>query len=280
MTVSFGVQCWEPHALNTHWLTKMTETLNLSFEPSQFAYSLKDLEHNEILQEQLRLQKEAESIEDVRTQGSYFMNHFAWRLSAIVAAYDLSSFNIATLLSTLGWQSRVVREQHDGEWYRYVDYRFCSVVPAKTAKQLTAQEMADVLFQTFQPIITQLKLHSKLSSNALWSLVTDAIAVVYLNVGRELGVEPVARERIKTILAFAEKPLNNKRWHFKEYSVPAEQSPTGHPLKQWFRVRGGCCRYYTLENGAYCTTCIHVQESEREQRLKDFLISNAINAKK
>ena len=84
--------------------------------------------------------------------------------------------------------------------------------------------------------------------------------------------------RVRAVVEAAGKPLANKQWQFNYYSVAAEDSPTQKPLGNWFRARGGCCRYYTLEGKDYCTSCVHVSEDERRERLTRYLCNHAIEA--
>ncbi|NJL94993.1 MAG: (2Fe-2S)-binding protein, partial [Anaerolineae bacterium] len=60
-------------------------------------------------------------------------------------------------------------------------------------------------------------------------------------------------------------PLNNRQLHFLTVRDGAHQ--------QTFRARGGCCRYYTLPEGDFCTTCVMRGRADQEARLLAYLHS-------
>lgn len=77
---SHGVQVWQPREVDTALLSRLASALKISFTASELGLTLSDLQSQKAISEQLLLQQNAENIADIRTQGSYFINRFAWRL--------------------------------------------------------------------------------------------------------------------------------------------------------------------------------------------------------
>jgi hypothetical protein len=103
-----------------------------------------------------------------------------------------------------------------------------------------------------------------LSQRALWRLVTDGISAGFLQHGKRSGRVDLARDEASAILSDADSPLRNPRWQFIEIAVD------GHP-PEWFRLRGGCCRFYRTAGGELCTTCVLRSQADQTERLREVL---------
>ena len=68
-------------------------------------------------------------------------------------------------------------------------------------------------------------------------------------------------------------PLANKQTGFIEIVVRDEADPQQVLGCEWFRARGGCCRYYTTGKsaGEYCSTCVLRPAESRDKRLHDYV---------
>lgn len=213
---------------------------------------------------------------DARARGAFLLNRLSFDLGALVAWLDLAGYSLDEVhVAQLRVQPALVDEEHEGEWYRYVRYRLAidKLVPATLS--LSADFLGQQVVQLFQPVVGGVAKAVRLSPAALWRLVTDGVSASYLNVGKELNRANDAMQRSQALIQAAGKPLQNKQWAFRHYEVDASDRPDRQPLGEWFRVRGGCCRYYTFDNNDYCTTCVHLDEPERRARFQRYLCEQA-----
>lgn len=179
------------------------------------------------------------------------------------------------------WFHDVVQEQ-DGRTYavRRAHVRYLS--PAYTTDRPDAAPHADArtvadrprLCEQFRtglenhvrPLVAALTARTGLASGALWRLAGDAIAGRFLDVGEKLGRLEEAKAAALLILKQPGSPLANRQLHFFDIEL---NDDAGSPLGVWtFRARGGCCRYYTLEGGSFCTTCVLKPANERDVELR------------
>lgn len=118
----------------------------------------------------------------------------------------------------------------------------------------------------FRSLIAILCARTKLPRAALWRLVADAIAARFLEVGRQLGRIEDAKASAMVILKQPGSPLNNPQLHYFELSVLDRD---GRAFPYDFRARGGCCRYYTVDGGTLCPTCVLKPPTERDAELRE-----------
>jgi hypothetical protein len=115
------------------------------------------------------------------------------------------------------------------------------------------------------PLVDILFTKTGLARPALWRLVADAIAGRWLEVGRQLGCLDQAREDAMRVVKHAGSPLNNRQLHFFDLTLHDDKQ---RPIGSWtFRARGGCCRYYTVVEGALCSTCVLKKPKTRDAEL-------------
>jgi hypothetical protein len=68
-----------------------------------------------------------------------------------------------------------------------------------------------------------------------------------------------------TVLKYPGSPLYNRQLHFFDLTLRDERQ---RELLTWtFRARGGCCRYYTVEDGTLCETCVLKKPADRNAEL-------------
>uniref|UniRef100_A0A2A3JZ25 Ferric iron reductase n=1 Tax=Alloyangia mangrovi TaxID=1779329 RepID=A0A2A3JZ25_9RHOB len=139
----------------------------------------------------------------------------------------------------------------------------------RIAEDEETMPLADVLRSEierhFAPLISHLSILSGLAPSAFWRLVADSVAAEFLSVGRKMGEEALAKGLALRIVKTAGSPLDNAQLHFFDLDLTA----AGEPQKKIsLRARGGCCRYYTVEGGKLCTTCVLKAPAERDRDLR------------
>ncbi len=115
------------------------------------------------------------------------------------------------------------------------------------------------------PLVHQLSQRSGLSQSAFWRLLADAIALAFLQAGERLSRSGFATSSALAILKEDGSPLCNRQTGFVSLSL--EPGNGASPLTRQFRVRGGCCRYYTVTGGSLCVTCVLRNPTERDHDL-------------
>lgn len=120
----------------------------------------------------------------------------------------------------------------------------------------------------FAPLIERLAARTGLPRRAMWRLVGDAVAVRFLEAGRQFGCEAAAKADALTVLKAPGSPLANRQMHFFDIVI-REDTPSRRVLaERTFRARGGCCRYYTVPGGSLCSTCVLLDDRERDSKLE------------
>ncbi len=125
---------------------------------------------------------------------------------------------------------------------------------------------------THAPLIAALVRRTGLGRSALWRLVTDSLAAALLEVAQEAGELASGMDIARATLGDRASPLFNRQWRFFEVEARRpDGTPNGRPVHEWFRARGGCCRYYTTDGGEYCSTCVLRDPESRDERLRRWL---------
>ena len=120
----------------------------------------------------------------------------------------------------------------------------------------------------FRPLIRALHTLTALPANAMWRLVGDSVAAVFLDVGRRLGCEAQAKRDALVILKHPGSPLTNPQMHYFDIVIRQPDNPHQVLASRSFRSRGGCCRYYTSREGRLCTTCVLLDPADRDRNLE------------
>jgi hypothetical protein len=123
----------------------------------------------------------------------------------------------------------------------------------------------------FRPFVAVLHARSRLSRSALWRLVADSLAAVFLDAGQRCRCKETALAEAAAILKAEGSPLNNRQLHFFDITLCAGDDPERILLSRTFRSRGGCCRFYTAEGGRLCSTCVLKDQAERDRGIVDAL---------
>ncbi len=121
------------------------------------------------------------------------------------------------------------------------------------------------------PLVQALHRKSGLSCNALWRLVTDSFSQLFLDAGRRFGRVEGAKADALLVLKSSGSPLANRQMHYFDIELRSDDQPERLLASVAFRARGGCCRYYTVEGGHLCATCVLQDPAERDEKLRQYL---------
>lgn len=159
--------------------------------------------------------------------------------------------------------------EEDGASEPAITYRPClggrDVAPSPDALRVAFEA-------THAPLVGALARRTGLGKAALWRLVTDSLAAVLLETAQDAREPERGMELARATLKVRTSPLFNRQWgFFKVEARRSDGSSDGRPVGEWFRARGGCCRYYTTEGGEYCSTCVLRDPQSRDERLRRWL---------
>jgi len=219
---------------------------------------------------------------DRKACGSLMMTDYAY-VFALATVPVFLGFGILPNLSPshFALQFHTTQDVHDGHAHevrrahvRYLSGAF-STSRENYALHLDARgpmardQIADAFCNSvqahFEPLIEQLHARTQLSRNAFWRLVADALAGWFIEAGRRLGCLDAAKALAMAVLKRPGSPLNNRQLHYFDLSVCDR---AGKPFSYTFRGRGGCCRFYTVAGGEYCSTCVLKDQQQRDDDLR------------
>jgi len=224
---------------------------------------------------------------DVKGECAFLIGDSAYYLSLVLAGLYLAERQVPALTPTqLAMRVRWLEWQRDGQsgTYPQLGFRFLTPrfwtdrqgrLPLGGRAVLGDDELRGTLRQQLEhfylPLLVQLHGISRLSKGAGWRLIADALAAAFLQVGRELGCETYAKEEAIAIIRCKDSLLYNRQTGFFDVEVSDPHDPERILVSRSFRARGGCCRYYTCEQGQLCSTCVLEKPDVRDSRLRDWL---------
>lgn len=206
------------------------------------------------------------------TAAAFLFGTLAWALCEAIARRWLED-GLAPALSPAPLRVAMIRErwQEDGEQGEHVVCHLDgSWIASGRHDPDAVAELAKALRVGLGPLVTLLTQRAGLPSNALWRLLGDAIGGSFLEAGRSRDAS-VALAAATALLAASDAPVRNTQMRFEEVILPPSRHPRGEVMRRWFRKRGGCCRYYKVEGGQYCTTCVLRDDASRTERLLDYM---------
>ncbi|MFB4384792.1 ferric iron reductase [Agrobacterium tumefaciens] len=207
---------------------------------------------------------------DLKTAGALMMTDYGYILAA--AAVPLfAGFGIIPELSpaSLALSFYVTEELHDGKMHRVRRAHVRFLEPVFWQGQLddaaAGERFRTEIEQHFHPVIDTIHAQTRLSRAALWRLAADAIASRFLDSGRRFGTVEAAKAAAMRILKVAGSPLANRELHYFDLMVLDKHRKE---FSYTFRQRGGCCRFYLVEGGEYCPTCVLEAPADRDEKLR------------
>ena len=211
---------------------------------------------------------------DARTRAAYLVGYVSWAVGRALAACELRLGGLPDVpAGTFGLAPTWQDWEAEGESGRSLDFVVTVAAEPDAPLLLCDAEAARTLMEDINaPLVEQLVSATGLSRGALWRLVADGYAAAWLTVGKALGREADAMRAAAVLLKGEGSPLNNSKTGFVEICVTDPSDPA-RQASDWFRARGGCCRYYTTPDskGQYCSTCVLRSPQSRDQLLADYL---------
>lgn len=220
---------------------------------------------------------------DAKGQAAYLITQYSHGLAVPLAAAvvklgiapDLSIERVAFRLEAreITYQGRTVAGER--LHLRFTSSRFVTDDPGCASpeahvvsdRRALCDHVRVAIEAHFAPLIDLLHAYSALSRSAMWRLVGDSIAGVFLEVGRATGRIDEARRDALDILKQKGSPLSNKEMRYVDLVLVDEEAPERVVASHCFRARGGCCRYYTVEGGSLCSACVLKDPAERDARI-------------
>lgn len=221
----------------------------------------------ELLEAWLGAEAQAQPGADDKLAAAYLLGRTAFAVSEVLAALALKGLRPARLApNTVALTARRALWHLDGQ---SGEGRAYDVVLSETDLlpcSAPAPMLGAALPELFAPLVRSLVDRSGLSKGALWRLVGDALSGALLMQGKHAGREEEAMEMAYAALRDRQNPLHSRQTGFVRIDLPERPD-----IGEWFRARGGCCRYYTTEGGAYCSTCVLRDPKSRKALLRAHL---------
>lgn len=209
---------------------------------------------------------------DRKMAAAFCMNKMSWSILRPLADYALNNYMLTAVPhENFSLKARNIHWEVEGESgvYQTLDVYLNLNRSSWQIIDLAQADLHDFTHQIetlFAPLVDMHFQLSNLAKPALWRLVGDSLAAAFLAQGENFDCPDKAMQAAEKILKRRGTKLFSKQVGFFNMSLP-ERPDTA----EWFRARGGCCRYYTSKDGEYCTTCVLRDEESRNARLQTYL---------
>lgn len=204
---------------------------------------------------------------DRKLAASYLLGNLAFALSEVLGGLALQG--VLPRVSAPGTVAIAARRElweADGQTGTAMVYDVVLGEARPTAIKDPAVALRAATTRLLRTLVRALEGYARLSTGALWRLVGDSLSAALLMHGKHTSRERDAMEIALAILREGDSPLRAPQTHFVDVSLPERPG-----IAEWFRIRGGCCRAYTAQDGAYCATCVLRDETSRIAMLRDHL---------
>ena len=231
------------------------------------------------LDEALRDVVHGEEAADDKLAAAYLMGHVGHALADLLAGLWLDGVALARVAPEavalaprwVAWEDDEGRERQSVVQDLALDAEAVEPVPEGASPEAEAEAFQDAFEALHAPLVERLRARSRLSRGALWRLVGDGLAAAMLEGGKRRGEAERAMALARAIVGRRGQPLHSRQTGFVLVTLPEGAPPETALAAEWFRARGGCCRYYTTPGGEYCTTCVLRAPESRDARLRDYL---------
>lgn len=220
---------------------------------------------------------------DLKTRAAYHITEYS-NLFALVAVAPFVGFGLVPDFRPrqigLSHETRPLSLKNKVVEERLTRLRFLSdrVATVATVQEWAASAAAarvilrDLLRQGveahFAPLIAGLHTKTSLSESAMWRLVGDSLAARFLDAGQYFDRLAEAKSDALAVLKHPGSPLDNRQLHYFDINVRDDTDPDRILANRTFRSRGGCCRFYTVEGGHLCSTCVLQKPAERDRLIE------------
>jgi hypothetical protein len=212
---------------------------------------------------------------DSKACAAYLTGYLAWELALVLAGMRLGGVGVPDLGSS---SIAAGLEPYEVNGVRAVRVCLRLLDSGRPHVPLDEAGLAALIAACFEPLVGQLHQASRLGRSAIWRIVADNIAAAWLTVGKELGRAEQAMADANAVIHAPGSPLSNKQMHFIKVEAQDPAQPERLIACEWFRARGGCCRYYTTDEsgGEVCSTCVLRSPQSMHDELADYLHERAL----
>ncbi|RFC64190.1 (2Fe-2S)-binding protein [Fulvimarina endophytica] len=217
---------------------------------------------------------------DLKAAAAFVLADYAYLLTMVTAPLfvgfglvpDLIPGNVHLRYAGLGGESGERGVESDAN--PGAELRFASEAAfAEPAVPVVSPSLCDHYRRAVEahvaPLVETLSGRSRLARSAFWRLVADAVAFAFLDAGERVGRIDYATECALAVVKQAGSPLSNRQTGFVDLLPEGEAGAMACPRR--FRVRGGCCRYYTVTGGSYCAPCVLKRPADRDRDLRSLI---------
>lgn len=227
---------------------------------------------------------------DDKLAAAYLMGHVGHGLADLLAGLWLGGAALARVPPEavafaprwVPWEDDEGRERLGVVHDLALDARAVTPMPEDAPSEAVAEAFQDLFEALHAPLVERLHARSRLSRGALWRLVGDGLTASMLEWGKGQGKASGEAERAmalaRGIVGRRGRPLHSRQTGFVLVTLPEGAPPETALAADWFRARGGCCRYYTTPGGEYCTTCVLRPPQSRDARLRNHLAERLAKA--
>ncbi len=207
---------------------------------------------------------------DAKTAGAFIMNDYGYILSATTVPLFVGFGLIPDLsLSSVALKFYTTERRHEGKVYRArrANVRFVErgFQYGHLSDPEDGERFRSEIETHLRPVVDRIHATTRLSRAALWRLAGDAIADRFLDAGRQFGIVETAKAAAMRILKVPGSPLTNRELQYFDVTIFDRHQKE---FSTTFQQRGGCCRFYCVEGGAYCTTCVLKAPADRDEELR------------
>lgn len=211
---------------------------------------------------------------DNRAQGTLFIGAYAYEFLLPVLASWLQGGQLPSL-DLDNWQvkyqpTRVTKPNGKELIYHKPHFYLNALIgwEKSTAEEWQAI-LLGALLRHFSPIVDAVAEQSGMREGPLWKVVADSICIAFLMVGKHRECEQAARDAALSIVHQRGTPLYSKRSGFHDVTVYDPNDTQTVLQTHSFRLRGGCCRIFTVDDHSYCSTCCFLKPDEQAKRLAE-----------
>ena len=190
---------------------------------------------------------------DAKGQAAVLVGRLAYRVAEICAALHLTGRPVPRLgVASVALRRERYRWTYEGQSgdAERLHLRFSPGTP--TYLDTREDQLAEIgrdLTEFLLPLIERLAVETRLGQVALWRQAIDMVLAGFHQAGSQLGDEAAAIRDARLFAAGLLPPARSPRAGFAEIRQPGESEP------KFLLLRGGCCRYCTIDGAELCGTC-------------------------